>query len=775
MKSNLSKIILLVFLSLCGLTWIACGHQTVKEVSDVSLSQENPVSVEPLAATSADFSVSKAFSSNMVIQRDEPIRVWGWAASKRNGETVSVTFAGKTAEGQIENGEWTVTFGESFSANADLGNDMTVTCGADTVVFEDVLVGDVYMVIGQSNVAYSVQSHCDSHGISINTLAQADKPIRLYYNTLNDTAGYPARGTEEVCEDVVNGRGWRLPTAQNVRSFTAIGYLFALEIAEKTEENIPIGLIEIDGNGQPIGAFMSNEAAGESGSDTYMSGSGIYVPPGVNGTHARYMYNHYMYPYEQYALAGVIWYQGESDFDTATANTYVNKFVSLMEHMRSTHNLNNKDFPVYIVEIPTIYHKPSGYTGEWHVMDLGYIRAEMGSIPQRLSNSYLAVSSDIFTDNTYYNSLHPNIKDAQAKRLADIAGSVWYGLAPLDESTGPILKDYAISEDRKTVILTFDNVGDGLTTSDGGTTVNGFATFLKNGNLSKFTATATITAPDQITITSDKSMYGVAYNCVLDNFYGKQINLCNSHGMIASAFTFAEARMYQIRHELIGNGGTVLPLADGDVIAIHFSTTGNMTEIGTQLRRTNAESHALTLSLYAFDGDYETTLSASPIASKTFTDIIDCSWAELSAGRNSAWDPGEYLLVLSDPCGVSTYIGDTHEGQVLYRNGAYDEQSSLLLGITYDDKVDALYQLPTDPNRPLQSPDTETETETESSADSTSDPQDTSETETGTEIPSDTETEKVSGRGCTSILDGVLFLPVLLLFLPFICRRRKQE
>ncbi len=757
------------------------------------------ICVLPLSAhaETADFSVSQAFSSNMVIQRDEPIRVWGWADESRNGETVTATFAGKTAEGTVKDGEWTVTFEEGFAASAATGNDMTVTCGADKTVFEDVLVGDVYMVIGQSNVAYSMQTHCATHGVSLGSVSGKDKPIRLYYNTLNDTAGYPRRGTEEVCEDVVNGRGWWLPTASNVSPFTALGYLFALEIVERTDGSIPVGIIEIDGNGQPIGAFMPNEAAGATDSDSYSGG--FFAPPGVNGTYARYMYNHYMYPYENYALAGVIWYQGESDYAANTAETYVNKFVALMEHMRSTHNLKNTDFPVYIVEIPTIYNKPAGFTGTWHTMDLGYIRAEMGSIPTRLPNSYMAVSSDIFTDDQHANSLHPDIKDAQAERLADIAGSVWYGLTPLDEATGPILRDYEASDDRKTVILTFDNVGDGLTTSDGGTTVRGFVSFTKIGKLGSVSLTATITAPNQITVTADSAIYGVAYNCVMDNLYGDDINLCNSFGKIASAFTYSEMQMYRVRREIVGDDATLLTPVDGEspTFAIHFYATGKLSAVGTQVRTPTGTESAITLSLYAFDTDYATTLAGTPIKTKTCTSPDDFGWAELTANRTETWEAGEYLLVLSDMSGISLSVGGAHEGQVCYLNGAYSEGTSVLLGVSYTQKVAAAYGIPTDPNTETEpetepetppetlpeepsSPSTEPvadpETEAETEATTETEPETVPETATATDSESDaTETADSDDAGCTSTLGGLACAVLWLAGSAILLSRRRQS
>ncbi len=790
MKFSAPKQCLFILLLLALVLGALCACETAERPAD-ELPQVPAPHMERLATAkgATDFSVSHAFSSNMVLQREEPIRIWGWAGESRNGETVTGEFMGTTAEGVIADGEWLITLttdreSGGFAASAASGNSLRIRCGGDEAVFENVLVGDVYMVIGQSNVAYGMSAHCINHGLAITSFVDSKAPIRLYYNTLNDTAGYPARGTEEVCPDVVNGRGWWKPTAQNIGSFTALGYLFARDLVEKTGGEIPIGIIEIDGNGQPIGSFMPNDAAGATDSDAYNAASGIFVPPGVNGTHARYMYNHYMYPYEKYALAGVVWYQGESDFQTDPANAYVEKFTALMEHMRSTHNLGKKDFPVYIVEIPTIYQRPADYTGDWHFLDLGYIRAEMGSIPSFLPNAYMATSSDIFTDDRYYNNLHPDIKAEQAARLADLAGSVWYGLRSLDEVTGPILASYEISEDRKSAILTFDNVGEGLATADGGTAVRGFAVYNKVGDINaSATVTAEITSKNTVTVTSSSNLYGVLYNTVHDNFYGKTVNLCNSAGCPASAFTYSEARHNQIRREIVGEGAQALELTEDQVIAVHIRTTAEAVAIGTQLTVPGGKGlgGTVTLDLYAFDTDYATSVAGKALYSTSMKNIDNCAWAEVEAKRNRTIAEGEYLLVISGASNICIQTAGGHEGQVVYRDGEAVSDTSLLLGVRYASVPEAMYAVPHDPNnRPPETvpetnaPETVPESDTQCEAETTPDTPAATESEpadTRSETP--VETLPADDGGCASTVS--IGLLVLLAAGAGLALRRREE
>ena len=167
--------------------------------------------------------------------------------------------------------------------------------------------------------------------------------------------------------------------------------------------------------------------------------------------------------------------------------------------------------------------------------DLGPIRAMAGQIPQMLENSYYCVSSDLWSDFTYKDCLHPHCKYEQGERLAKLAAAAHMNTMSLAEATGPIFESIEFSNDGKTAVIKFKNCGEGLTTCDGGVNVKGFVGIAKRSS-SKVTVTATITGTDTITITSTTAINEVAYNCVSENFYGKEINLCNSYGNPAAAF-----------------------------------------------------------------------------------------------------------------------------------------------------------------------------------------------------------------------------------------------
>lgn len=500
------------------------------------------------APYAADFDVSNVFSNDMVLQRDEYIRVWGTAPESENGKKVSGELRGMFAEALIENGEWTITFGARLEAYAERGERLRIYTDTKEFTFENVLIGDVYMVIGQSNVAYSMDKHwsnvTDPERRGEKKI-EKEIPIRIHYNSLTQTQNYPQRGTDEVCEELRNNGRWMRATVNSVRNFSALGYFLAETLVDITDNTVPVGIIEIDGNGQPLGAFMSNEVAEKCKSDTFDEILEYYKTTGINGDAARFMYNHYMYPFEKYAIAGIVWYQGESDYAVDNAKVFAQNFSQLMTYMRGTHNLINKDFPVYIVEYPPMYdtpgsYEPSEFTPQWATIEVGLIRAVNGSISQYLSNSYFMPSSDLWKDTYYHDNLHPNCKFEQGQRMGRLIAAS-DDLYPMEQATGPILKSVKKSINGKKITLTYENVGEGLKTCDGEELVKGFG--IIDGNFTikgpdDVKIEARITANNQITIESSVKITGIAYNFMKTNTFGIHLNLCNSEGIPAAAVLF---------------------------------------------------------------------------------------------------------------------------------------------------------------------------------------------------------------------------------------------
>ena len=440
----------------------------------------------------------------------------------------------------IQDGEWMLVFDKSFDACADTGHDIQISGLNKEIVLRDVLVGDVYMVIGQSNCAYPMSSHwlfvdsTDTERCPGNS--DFDLPIRINYNTQNTPNTSVKRGTAQEAKDLTRKNTWKIATASNISNFSAIGYLFARNYVQMTGGGVPIGMIEIDGNGQPLGAFLCNSVADQYKTDTYNSSLGYYVTTGVNANHGRFLYNEFIAPFQRMPIAGILWYQGESDYATREMKRYPEVFTAYVEYMRGTHNTNNKDFPVYFFEFPSMYNRPAGYSGDWAYIDVGMIRGNMGSMVMMSDNIFQVQSGDLWPDKTYWNSLHPNCKYEQALRCAKMACAFNSedGFT-MDSTSGPIIESVTFSEDGKAATLKYKNVGDGLKTVDGSDTVRGYSA-ITSGYTVAIDLTGTIVAPDTVKITASFTLKGLAYNIKTHYFFGDEMNLCNSAGITAGSF-----------------------------------------------------------------------------------------------------------------------------------------------------------------------------------------------------------------------------------------------
>lgn len=565
MKKNFKMVLAAVLALVLALAAFGCGTSDNKSDPKNTAGSATPTSApdatpteEPTATPEPDpdvmrkdpidapyasaFTVSKTFSKDMVVQRGERIRVWGWADESENGKKVSGEFMGMFAEGLVEDGEWVITFGAKLDANAEPGNDMRIYTDTQEVVFTDVLVGDVYMVIGQSNCAYSMTNHWqyidknDEEHVA-QKFVDGDLPIRLNYNSFQTSYGNK-RGTTDLTKDIKAKTSWRKASKGTVSTFSAIGYLFAYNIVKLTNGTVPVGMIEIDGNGMPLSHFLPNEVADANGTDKWNESKGYYVGTGVNAGQARYMYNEYMHPFDKMAMAGILWYQGESDLQDSEAGRYAKAYCELMDYLRERHNLVNKNFPVYFIEFPSEYTRPANYTGKegWAYMDFGKIRGIMGGMVTMRENFYQIMSNDLWADTTFWNSLHPNCKYEQGLRAAQIACAVnGDGGIKLEEASGPIIESITYSSDGKKATLKYKNVGEGLKTIDGDANVNGY-NILTGVNKIGAKITGKIVGKDTVEITCERSMEGLAYNVITTYFFGKEINLCNSAGIPAGAF-----------------------------------------------------------------------------------------------------------------------------------------------------------------------------------------------------------------------------------------------
>ena len=502
---------------------VTTEEETTEEITEPEVTEDlEAMNAEPAAA----FTVSHVFSNDMVIQRDEYIRIWGWAEESENGKRVEAEFSGLHGADVIEDGHWLITLGGTLPANTE-GQTLRVFAGEGAeYTFNNVLVGDVYWVVGQSNIAYPVAS------IKAEPLASAegrtaeisdDLMIRLYKAGMDDIMNDKrvVKGSNDVSEDVINPRGWKKPGSM-ANYFTAIGYFTALNMYNALDRSLPIGMIEFDAGGCALHAFLPNEV--RDALNVSKAKNGIYSAAGSNQHESSFMYNNRMYSFQNMPIKGIIWYQGESDCGSANKNNtqYANRFTALIEYLRDKHAQIHHDYPVYIVELPPIYM----------AFDYARVRMNMGTIPMLLKNAHICTSADTWKDKTYENNLHPYNKWEVSVRMAKIILANDYGISDLDHEEGPIPVKAELSEDGLTATVTFDHVGDGLTTFEGAE-LKGVKVMCSGGGKLQ---SAEITGKNTLTVTASSKITAVMFNSTIEDSFPETLTLCSSTNVPCASF-----------------------------------------------------------------------------------------------------------------------------------------------------------------------------------------------------------------------------------------------
>lgn len=425
------------------------------------------------AIARADVTLAPLFTDYAVLQRDKPIPVWGAADA---GEKVTVTFGRQTKSATAgPDGRWMVSL-DKLGAESK-GADLTVA-GKNTLVVHDVVVGEVWLCSGQSNMEFTVSRAKDS----AKEIAAANFPLIRHIKIKNTVANDPAT-------TVATNGGWQSASPATVGGFTAVGYFFARDIFEKLK--IPVGLVHSSWGGTPVESWMpaptlardpAFKVVAERWDKTlsdYTEKKADYdatilpewtqadATAKVQGDaeHAAWLkahpkpraprgrgdswtpsglFNGMIAPLVPYAIRGALWYQGESNAERASE--YCALFSAMITSWRK--QFGQGDFPFYWVNLAN-YTVPSDATGQTYA----YLR-EAQTQTLELPNTGQAIAIDIGNPD----DIHPTNKQEVGRRLALIAKNRLYGIA--GEDSGPTFANVRLGS--AGLIITFGHAGGGL-------------------------------------------------------------------------------------------------------------------------------------------------------------------------------------------------------------------------------------------------------------------------------------------------------------------------
>ncbi len=396
-------------------------------------------------AASAQLKLPKVFSDNMVLQREKPLPVFGKASP---GSTVTVTFLSqqKTAVAGTDS-NWMVIL-DPLKASATPAE--LVVKAEQTITYKNVLVGDVWLCSGQSNMEYPLDKSLKKYAApkkgddpSVKEVAGTDKPDAIRYL-------YVERLLNKYPE--LPSKGWTNGTDTIVRYVSAIGYFFGKEIFEKT--NVPIGIISTSWGGTRIEPWTPDWAYQQS---TVFKDSVTSPNFKIDGTHPGQMYKGMMEPLIPFAVKGILWYQGESNCMIEDQETYVEKFRLLVSSWRTL--FKDDQLPFYTVQIsPYLYttrKDPKKHTPE---LLAKFWEAQTNCLA--IPNVSMVVTTDLVDD---LKNIHPSYKWVVAHRLALQAMEKTYGDHSA-ETSGPVFQ--SVKRQKNKLIVSFTHVGKGLVSSD---------------------------------------------------------------------------------------------------------------------------------------------------------------------------------------------------------------------------------------------------------------------------------------------------------------------
>ncbi|MBL8816206.1 MAG: hypothetical protein JNL58_09260 [Planctomyces sp.] len=423
----------------------------------------------------AELRVANVFSDHMILQRNQAVAVWGTADP---GEAITVEFAGQSVKGTADaTGKWLVRLAPLTASSESRTLKVSAAKPGRGLELQDVVVGEIWLASGQSNMEWEMQMKEDSKA----DIPAANHPdIRLYAVPL----------TASMTPQADTNAKWERCTPESVTSFSAVGYYFGLRLKE--EVKVPIGIIQSAWGGTRIEPWTTLEGydavpalAAEAasirarmpGTDQYRDAQLQYidaaeawakaarealekkspVPPHPGqpetlqagaGTPTA-LYNAMIHPLVPFGIRGAIWYQGESNHGEGMH--YVERKHALLQSWRKAFQL--PELPFYFVQIAPFQYgneDPEVLARFW------VAQRECMKLPQ--------TGMAVITDIAEIPDIHPAHKKEVARRLALWALANDYGFKDIDPS-GPLYAEHSV--DGNQIRVRFSNAESGLASRDG--------------------------------------------------------------------------------------------------------------------------------------------------------------------------------------------------------------------------------------------------------------------------------------------------------------------
>ena len=368
--------------------------------------------------TKANVRLPQVFSDGMVLQQNTKVNLWGWAAP---GEEVTIVASWKPQDTLKVKGNRYAKWIIQLPTPKAGGPYELKFAGYNTLQLKDILIGEVWLASGQSNMEWSAAAGIENQEEAIQNSTY--KNIR-FFDVPKTSAKFP--------QENVQGK-WVESQPETMKYFSAIAYFFAQRL--HTELEVPIGIIGSNWGGTPAEVWMPKTIFEK---DTLLQKAAEKLSPQEWGPHEPGMvYNGMITPIIPYNMAGVLWYQGESN--TANPDEYLHVFSSLISSWRTSWQ---QEFPFYFAQIA-----PYNY-GDDHDHGVRIRDAQRRSIA--IPNTGMVFTGDVGN----FENIHPRDKKTVGLRFAKLALRETYGKYH-QEVYGPLVEK--VYKEGKYVVVEFSH------------------------------------------------------------------------------------------------------------------------------------------------------------------------------------------------------------------------------------------------------------------------------------------------------------------------------
>lgn len=364
-------------------------------------------------AHAGPLSLPAIFSDHMVLQREQPVAIWGMAP---RGEKVELAFGKLRFETRAdERGRWRITLP---AMNAGGPFELTVASDTEATTLSDVFIGEVWLAAGQSNMAFRFRhSDASDQAAALRSLPE--------HNVRSFVVAKIVAGGKLLEED---DKPWVVVDANDIADLSAVGVYFSQALG--FERDIAVGIIDVSQGSSTIEAWMSEAALAEAKTAGYVPGK-PYEDIRRHYRNPAVLHRAMLAKIVPFGIRGVLWYQGESNANDATS---YERLLPIL--IRSWRTLWEKpSLPFLFAQLPA--YEPEDETGEsW-----AQFRAAQANVHAAVPNTGMAVLIDTGEEH----NLHPTDKQVVGERLARLARALVYGEDIV--YSGPVVKKVKYADD----------------------------------------------------------------------------------------------------------------------------------------------------------------------------------------------------------------------------------------------------------------------------------------------------------------------------------------